>query len=347
MSGNRSIRIEKKNLRMIGAAILFIAALFFVLKIMVYFEEKNSIIDVDPDQENYDQTDEDLEREDRDMIYYNGSWYVRRNDVDTVLLVGIDKDEDFVLEEYSYRNNQQADFLFLLVFDNRYQTLNAIHLNRDTMTEMDTFNDIGQQLSPVIAQLALSHTYGIDRKESARNTVRAVQNMLYDTPVDHYITFTMDTVPAVNDYYGGVTVHLDEDYTWISPDMTQGSAHTLTGDESIRYLRARINVSDGTNLSRMKRHREYIQALLDRTKAEENKDKDVLELFSKLTDKIDSDCTINQLSDYKKKYDEYTLGDIIVIDGETEQGPQFIEFYPDEEKLQDLIIDTFYERYQN
>ena len=342
MSGNRYIKFEKRNLRVFGAAILIIAALFFVFKIMLILEDMHNTVEVDPAE--FDQRDTQYEEDERDMIYLGGEWYVRRNDIRTFLLIGIDKDEEFAEKETSGRNNQQADFLFLLLFNESTKTVDAIHINRDTMAEIKTVNDFGQWTGIATAQAALAHTYGVPGTESCMNTVDCVSGILYDTPIEHYLSFTMDTVPVINDYYGGVTVHLDEDFTFIDPLMTAGSDYHLMGDNSIKYLRARMQVGDGSNLSRMERHRQYIAALLEKMNGAENSGKDPLDLFSKISDTIVTDCTVNQLSDFRNMMSEYKIGKIMTIEGEAVLGDKFIEFYPDEEALQKLIIDTFYEK---
>ena len=342
MSGNRYIKLEKKNLRVIGAAILFIAALFFVLKIMLIIEERNNVIDIDP--EINDQNDIDYEAVDQDMVFYDGQWYGLRNDLTTLLLMGIDKDEEYVEQDLEYRNNQQADFLMLLLFDDTAQTVSAIHLNRDTMTEINMIGLNGASTGTRTEQLCLAHTYGAEPKISCENTVQAVSTLLYGARIDHYLSFTMDTVPVVNDYYGGITVHLDEDFTFIDPEMIQGSDYTLFGENALLYIRARMNVGDGSNLSRMKRHREYIYSLLEKVREGENTGKDPMDLFAKLTDSIVSDCTIDQLSDFKKKFDSYALGEISTTEGEAVQGEKHIEYYVDEEALLTMVLETFFEK---
>lgn len=309
---------------------------------MLIIEERNNVIDVDPEEIEY-QDDVDYSDVDSDMVFYNGQWYALRDDITTLLLMGIDKDEEFVEQDREYRNNQQADFLMLLLFDNSAQTVSAIHLNRDTMTEINMIGMNGASVGSRVEQLCLAHTYGSDPKTSCVNTVVAVSGLLYGARVDHYMSFTMDTVPVVNDYYGGVTVHLDEDFTYIDPEMIKDTDYTLYGDNALRYIRARMNVGDGTNLSRMKRHREYIYALLEKTKDKQNSGKDPMELLSKLSGSLVSDCTLDQMSDLKNKFESYALGEITTINGEALQGEKHVEYYVDEDALLNMVLSTFFE----
>ena len=125
--------------------------------------------------------------------------------------------------------------------------------------------------------------------------------------------------------------------------MIKDTDYTLYGDNALRYIRARMNVGDGTNLSRMKRHREYIYALLEKTKDKQNSGKDPMELLSKLSGSLVSDCTLDQMSDLKNKFESYALGEITTINGEALQGEKHVEYYVDEDALLNMVLSTFFE----
>ena len=103
-----------------------------------------------------------------------GTDYVLRRDLDTYLLIGIDKFTDTLSDPELFTNNQQADFLFLMVVDKTNKTYSTIHLNRDAMTEIHRLGMSGKKIGSFTGQLALAHTYGSGGKDSCRNTVEAV-----------------------------------------------------------------------------------------------------------------------------------------------------------------------------
>ena len=63
---------------------------------------------------------------------YNGNRYMLKDNVETLLLLGLDTYDDTGTE--SYNNNKRADFLLLLVMDKTTDTCKAIHINRDTIS---------------------------------------------------------------------------------------------------------------------------------------------------------------------------------------------------------------------
>ena len=58
-----------------------------------------------------DSSDETVEGE----LSYNGAWYVPKENVETILFMGLDKFEDQIRQQNGYMNDQQADFNLLLV----------------------------------------------------------------------------------------------------------------------------------------------------------------------------------------------------------------------------------------
>ena len=55
-----------------------------------------------------------------------------------------------------------------------------------------------------------------------------------------------------------------------------------------------------------------------------------------------SDCTVDELSEYAEMFSDCELTGIVTPEGEAVQGETYIEFYPDEDALKQLVIDTFY-----
>ena len=139
-------------------------------------------------------------------LSYNGQEYVLNEDLETVLVLGLDKFEEDEVD--SYNNDKQADFLILFVIDNNNKTYKAVHLNRDAMVEMNVLGVAGDKIGTETKQLALSHTYGNGKEVSCRNTANAVSGMLLGAEIDHYVSFTMDSVGVYNDLLGGVSVEI-------------------------------------------------------------------------------------------------------------------------------------------
>ena len=86
------------------------------------------------------------------------------------------------------------DFLALLLIEKEAERFRILHLNRDTMTDIPMVDAAGIVNGSFRGQLALAHAYGSHDGSRCRNTVRAVENLLYGIEIDHYLSLTMDAV---------------------------------------------------------------------------------------------------------------------------------------------------------
>lgn len=275
-----------------------------------------------------------------DDLSYNGKEYKLKDDIETILLLGLDKFEN---EDSGYNNDKQADFLMLLVIDNSAETCKAIHINRDTMTDMDVLGVAGDKIGTVYQQIALSHTYGNGREVSCRNTANAVSGLLMGMEIDHYVSVTMEAVPVYNDLVGGVSLEILDDFSNVDPSMVKGTKVRLTGEQALRYVRSRYGMDDPTNINRMKRQKQYLEALYDRSVKLQQADESFIQRAAlKITDYIVSDCSANRLESLLKNISEYEFDKILTIDGESVRGESYMEFYLDEASVEKIVVDCFY-----
>ena len=197
------------------------------------------------------------------LLEYGGKKYERRKDVEAVLIAGIDKYGE-PIDEDSYNNDRQADFLMLMIIDHSEKKISAVHINRDTMAEISVLGIGGTKVGTVRQQLALAHTYGNGGTESGKNVARAVSNLL-DVSINHYAMLTMDAVGALTDLVGGVEVEVLDDFTNVDPTLIKGETVTLRGEHALVYVRARAGLEDSTNVHRMERQRQFMLALYEKT----------------------------------------------------------------------------------
>lgn len=286
------------------------------------------------DDDWLDEEDDGLEE-----VYYNNQWFVKKAGLETILLIGVDK-----YKQDTDLSTQQCDFLMVVILDHNNKTYTPLHINRDTMTNINILGVNGEIAGRMNAQIALSHAYGTGGIDSCENTVTAVSELLSSTEIDHYISVTMDAIPIVNDAVGGVKVTVLDDFSSTRSDFIQGEEITLIGEQALAYVRARRSLEDSTNLHRMERQRQYMVALKDafETKIDDNPGL-VLSVLMGISDYMISDCDIYDLSDIANSAYEYESQEIRYIEGEAVVGERFVEYYYDEEALNNLIIELYYE----
>lgn len=275
-------------------------------------------------------------------IEYNGKRYVPRDGIETFLAIGLDKFATNATNG-SYNNNKQADFLMLFVFDNKAEKCTAVHINRDTMASINVLGISADKINTVTQQIALAHTYGDGEKTSCSNTADAVSKLFLGMNITHYISFTLDAVPALNDLVGGVEVTVTDDFTGIDETLVKGETVTLLGEHALNYVRIRYGLEDSSNSTRMERQRQYLQALYEKmSKSVETDNEFIFNATKKIEDYIVSDRSVTQLQELGEKFSKYDFEEIRYIEGESKLGEEYMEFYADADSIEKTVIDLFY-----
>ncbi len=278
-----------------------------------------------------------------DTLTYNGEEYVLKDNIETFLVMGLDKFEGAAVSD-SYNNDKQADFLMLFVFDNDAKKCSTIHINRDSMANVNVLGVAGNRVATVTKQIALAHTYGNGKDVSCRNTADAVSELLMGIKVNHYISLAMDSVMVMNDLVGGVEVTVLEDFTGIDDTLIKDETVTLMGEQALHYVRTRYGLEDSSNSTRMKRQQQYINALYEKyTQCVAADEEFIIEASLAMSDYIISDRSVTQLQELARKFSEYEFVGINDFEGRSLIGEQFMEFYPDEDSLTKVVVDNFYE----
>lgn len=274
-------------------------------------------------------------------INRDGVGYFPRQDITVVLVMGIDE-EGPVTDSGSYRNTGEVDMVSLVVLDHAAESYNILCLNRDTMVTMPVLGLGGKEAGTLYGQLALSHTYGSGLNDSAENTKTTVSDFLYGLHIDYYVALNMDAIGMLNDMVDGVPVHVTEDFSQVDPSITLGEM-TLNREQAMTYVRSRKDVGTQLNLSRMERHKDYLQGLTAAlTEKVEQSDRFALRMYDDLAEYMVTDCSANVVSNLLQRCVEYELKEILTVPGENVRGEEFYEFYVDADQLQLLALDLFY-----
>lgn len=273
-------------------------------------------------------------------VTYQGQTYVRRREINTYLIMGIDEDGTADGVE-SYIGGGQADLQLLLVVDHARNTWQVLQLNRDSMVEVSVLGVTGKVIGTEFEQLAMAHSYGDGKEESCENTVETVSRLFENQPIDGYIALNMDAVSILNDMVGGVPVKISSDFSAVDPTLQEGTVVTLQGDQALTFVRIRQNVDDQTNLSRMARQRQYLSALVQQL--EKQDEEFAIRAYDAVFDYMVTNMgskTVTELGEYLKEYDEQPL---LTIEGECQIEDGYVAYYLDEESLQQTMLTLFYE----
>lgn len=278
---------------------------------------------------------------DRKTITRDGVDYYPRQDITTVMLLGIDA-PGTVKSSGSYRNNGEADAVMLMILDHKDESYTLLCLNRDTMLDMETLGVRGEKAGTMRGQLALAHTYGSGLEDSCENVKNTLVNFLPGLTVDYYVSVNMDAIPVINDMVGGVEVTITDDFSAVSSSLKKGTM-TLQGDQALTFVRSRMDVGNQLNISRMNRHEEYMKGLMSATAEKfEESDTFALELYEQAEPYMVTDCSVNIFTKLLQRCWDYTMKEILSLEGKNVLGEEYYEFYVDKQKLDELTLRLFY-----
>lgn len=284
-----------------------------------------------------------VDENERSTIKVNGKTYALKENIETVLLMGVDNDGTVESTE-TYRNDDVADFLLVVVLDHSDGSYKSLAINRDTMAKVPVLGVTGTLLNWMDGQISLAHTYGSGTEDSCRNQVRAVSELLYQQNIAHYASFDIPAVGIANDAVGGVTVTIEDDFGEERPDMAVGTTVKLNAEQAELFVRGRATVADKTNVNRMSRQKTYIKAWRELALKKLDSDSNFFfDLLGMTSDYMVSDMTINQLSDFANQVAAYEDKGTFDIAGTSQKGEKYMEFIYDESALQQQVLDLWYD----
>lgn len=277
-------------------------------------------------------------------VKYQDTVYEYNEEILTFLVMGIDKDSDAVAVSEG-TDGGQADAIFLVVMNPQDKTIKVIAVNRNTMTDIDIYNEEGAYVTTTKAQIAVQHGFGDGMEESCGYQQKAVANLFYNLPIHGYAAVNMSAIATINDSVGGVKVNVLEDMTAIDADFVKDNQVHLIGEEAFWYVKYRDTTEFASADMRLERQKQYLNTFMNAARRAVKKDISVvLDLYEAISPQMVTDISLDEavyLASIVSGY-QFDENSFYTLQGETLMGEQFEEFYPDEKALYELILDIFY-----
>ena len=282
------------------------------------------------------------------QILVNGEVYQYNEDILTFLCMGVDSGNG-VTNEKTPGKGGQADAILLVAANPHTEQLQVININRDSMTDIELYDTDGGYAGTETKQLALQYAYGDGRVGSCELMEKTVSKLFYGIPIHGYVALDMESIPTINDSVGGVEVTVLEDMTKYKPNWTEGTGIKLTGADALLYIREREDESTelGSNVKRIERQKQYLSVFANKLKDKTKNDITFpLTLYGKVQKHMVTSLSVDEITYLASTllgYD-FSMENIISIQGKMAMGEKNEEFYIEEEALRTLIIEIFYEK---
>ncbi len=340
-SKKRKKKITTAGKIAIAILIILLLLIFAVVGTFLFLEFKGKSSMTAPTvttQENYEE-----------KISYNGHEYIYNDDVVAIAFLGVDK-RDLGLDNGVVGTAGQSDTNIVLTVDTKTGRAKAIAVPRDTMVEVDLYSENNIFLRNEEMQLCLSYAYGNGTDTSATNVTTSISRILMNVPINKYFALDLNGIAPINDTIGGVTV--TSIYDFQNVNIKKGDEVHLIGDLAETYVRTRNLDNINASLNRTERQVQYIKAFAAQLVPSVMNDFSIVnKLYSTASEYSATNLTVS---------DATYLASLLISKGitdfetETLQGEMkpstridyadvvYAEFYPDEDKLMETVLDTFY-----
>ena len=274
----------------------------------------------------------------KQTVTYKGTEYQYNEYLSHYLFLGVDTRE---MQETSTGKADagQADALFLVSLDRVTKEITVIAIPRDTMTEIEMFEQSGKSLGKTTDHISLSYAYGDGKDQSCRLTKEAVSNLFYQIPIEGYCAISMDGLPTLLETVGTVEVEIsDISLQSVEPSWEAGSTVTLTPENIEMFVRYRDTKTGQSALDRLSRQQVFLEAWGAKMKEAYRADDSIV---TTLYEKMQPYLVTNMGTDQFLKLAEGASAIAPVsmtVPGEGKEGLDFDEYYVDETAFYEMIL---------
>ena len=284
----------------------------------------------------------------QETIEYKGHTYKYNDDIFSMAFLGVDQRTMENVKNTDFVGATDADVVAAV--NTKTGESKIIAIPRDTMVDVDIWSTSGIFLRTEKTQLCLAYAYGDGAKKSCENAVNSISRVLYNVPIQKYFALDLDGIAPLNDAIGGVTVK--SIYDAPSLGIRYGETITLKGDMAETYVRTRDMDEVTASLNRTDRQVQYIKAFADQALPAVTKDfSTISRLYNTASKYSQTNFSLNNatylgsflLSRGVTEFETHTLtGEMKASEDALMPDVVHAEFYPDEDKLMETVLDVFY-----
>ncbi len=279
------------------------------------------------------------------IISYNGRNYVYNDDFINILCLGIDNEEELGMRNSYNYSVGQADAIFLASFNTDSGELYITAIPRDTIVKLKKFHLDGSEDGTEEGQITLQYAYSDGKEKSCELMREQVSGLLDGLPIHAYAAINLSAIPVINDAVGGVTVTMDDDYTYLNPEFVKGASIHLMGETALDYVHRRDTSVHGSALDRINRLVTYMKAFMPQ--AQQALKHDALLPFTVLDElqgNIVTDLDTKTVTLLAAELPGCTLADqgIYTLEGSLDTSGEYEKYYIDTDAVTAYVVDIFY-----
>lgn len=345
--GGTSSRKRKSGKKRVARALIIAASVILILTMIpvglffVMRERGKSDFDpaiVDPGQVNVDNA---IVYDEGKTLIYNGKKYVYNENVIPIAFLGIDKMDMDDEKNSSGKSTSQSDMNMVGVIDTESGKVTFILIPRDTFVDVDVYDE-GVRIGIQKMQLCLAYAYGDGKYGSCDNTVASIERVLCGIDIDHYVAIELNGIGAMADAVGGVELESLETIG----DFREGESLVLKGDLAREYVQIRDTNVFNSDAMRRARQIQFVKAFAKKTYSQVFSDfgtvRRLLRIANEHTLSDLSAENVTYLASLIVRKKNFSVDDMIVLDGEVGVEDDHVVVKPDPEKVLETVLSVFY-----
>ncbi len=272
-------------------------------------------------------------------IEYNGKTYALNENMASICIIGYDRRTEQVVAGKSVG---QADAVMVLAANLDTGKVVAIGIPRDSMVEVDEYmSDAFAGIGTM--QLCLSFAYGDGGETSSEYTSAAASRVLYNIPVNSYVSLDMESIGELADAIGGVAVTPLQ--TIPGTSIVKGQSTVLFGSNALKYVQWRDTSVLESPLDRQARQSQFVQAFCKEALGQSEGNVGMLvSLFNVARDNGVTNLEVDDFTYLASTVLNTGISgiDVVTLQGEMKQGDVFAEFYLDKTNVYETVLSVYY-----
>lgn len=272
-------------------------------------------------------------------VEYNGKLYGLNENMASIAVIGYDRRSEQVVPG---KNVGQADAVMVLAANLDTGKVTAIGIPRDSMVEVGEF--MGSDFTGMdTMQLCLAFAYGDGGETSSQYTTAAVSRVLYNMPVNNYVSLDMDSVGELANAVGGVPVTPLQ--TIPGTNIVKGQDTVLFGNNALKYIQWRDTSVLNSSLDRQARQSQFVQAFCKEAFAQAKGNVGTLvNLFNVARNNGITNLGVDDFTYLASTVLNTGISgvDVTTLQGQMQQGKKFAEFYLDKTNVYETVLNVYY-----
>ncbi len=279
---------------------------------------------------------------------YDGNTYTAKDNMYTVLFIGIDRSDERLDTGYATEDASLADTLIVANIDLTTSAVSLISIPRDTMVNIYTYNTEGEHNGYITGQIAMQYAYGGSTDEERnQHMLEAVERLLNGLEIDAYVTIDMDDIITATDLMGGISVYVpDDEYYCAYTGYEPGQWVMLDGEAALQFVQYRDTEIFASCELRVERQKTFLDGAINHVYVKlRDYPLQMISIAKEMYEMIDISIPFNDCMLMATKLlsiDMYSIK-METVSGEVAYTDSYEEYYVNIEAMDLMLLDFYYD----